>query len=591
MSTARSFDVAAAAVHAEAGNRREHTKRGRLPTPRCGAGRRTSCRATSFKALVLGFLVAGASAANASANSYDVYACYAGAGTYVNPGASAASWTLRANNPTADAYLPYNQCGSRGPNGFGVISHSGYVAPAGEWGAVDVQAPEALHIRRVQLWRSLYDYGVGSGSTSQRNYAWNTADGQLPGVGDDFDGSVDVPHGAAGSGSLTNHGITPTNYLDINLAAALPSEYTYVVGCGFPNGCATGGQDPVTPNGPDTILDIYGAIVSIEDDVPPTITLDGTGLLDGGVQSGTVPMTIDASAIAGIARVELYVDGASTPAFAQDFTNTPHCQFWELIPCQDLEGFQMAIDTSTLQNGRHYMTVAAYDPAGNVATVSSPAPVTVENQRRPTPNGTPCPGEALAVKIDGKRSPAIIGYGRHARLTGVLSCRGVAMAGARVAIVGGGVKTSAVTAANGGFAFLVPRGHSRELTISYTAYNTDTKPAAVKRVTIAVRPRIKLIISPHRTTNGATIVWRGRIIGGPYPATGIPLQVQVREGGRWQTFDEIEVSNHGRIGYRYTFERTTSPTRYSFRVALPRSGAVGYPYAYGASNVVRVLVR
>src|ERR1039458_9602485 len=37
----------------------------------------------------------------AAANSYNVYACYAGQGTYLNPGDSAAAWTLANNNGAA----------------------------------------------------------------------------------------------------------------------------------------------------------------------------------------------------------------------------------------------------------------------------------------------------------------------------------------------------------------------------------------------------------------------------------------------------------------------------------------------------------
>jgi hypothetical protein len=66
--------------------------------------------------------------------------------------------------------------------------------------------------------------------------------------------------------------------------------------------------------------------------------------------------------------------------------------------------------------------------------------------------------------------------------------------------------------------------------------------------------------------------------------------VQVKEGKRWQTFDELTVHG-GKIGYHYTFRRTYQPTTYTFRVALPSGGAVGYPYASGASRPVNVHVR
>ena len=113
---------------------------------------------------MLGALATFAAAApTASANSYDVYACYAGQGSYLNPGDSAASWTLSDNNGSA-YYDPFDQCGATA-NGFGVISRSGDYAPPGDYGQVYFQAPTGLHVRQVQLWRSLIDYGTGSGGT------------------------------------------------------------------------------------------------------------------------------------------------------------------------------------------------------------------------------------------------------------------------------------------------------------------------------------------------------------------------------------------------------------------------------------------
>ena len=214
-------------------------------------------------------LAAGARVAGA--NSYDVYACYAGQGTYLNPGDSAISWSLANNNGTA-YYLPFDQCGAT-DNGFGVISRSGYTAPAGDYGEVYFEAPQRIANRAAS------SYGAPSmttasarGGTSQRNYAMNFAEGNLPGVGDEFDGSEDVPHGAAGSGDTTENGIVPSNYISIDLAASLPHTYAYEIGCGFASGCTTGGHDPDSPSGPDTVLKIYGAIVSVDDDTPPTLS-------------------------------------------------------------------------------------------------------------------------------------------------------------------------------------------------------------------------------------------------------------------------------------------------------------------------------
>ena len=310
----------------------------------------------------------------ARANSYEVDACYAGQGTYLNPGDSAASWTLSDNNGSA-YYDPYDQCGATS-NGLGVISRSGDYAPTGDYGEVYFQAPPGLHIRQVQLWRSLIDYGTGSGGNSLRSSAEVMADGELPGVGDEFDGSADVPYGAAGSGDTTDNGIVPSNYLNMDLSAALPSRFAYVIGCPF-SGCPTGGNNP--DGGFDTVISIYGAIVSVEDDTPPTLTLGNTGLLNGGVQSGTVPLFLSASATAGIEKIEIFAGGSSTPTVTQDFTQTSNCEFWETVPCQNLQNYEYPVDTTALPNGTYYMTVKAFDPAGNVATVSSPSPVTIRN--------------------------------------------------------------------------------------------------------------------------------------------------------------------------------------------------------------------
>ena len=92
---------------------------------------------------VAAVLMLAAGARVADANSYDVYGCYAGQGTYLNPGDSAISWSLADNNGAA-YYLPYDQCGSGGPNGFGVISRSGYIAPAGDYGEVYFEAPNGI---------------------------------------------------------------------------------------------------------------------------------------------------------------------------------------------------------------------------------------------------------------------------------------------------------------------------------------------------------------------------------------------------------------------------------------------------------------
>ncbi len=556
---------------------------------------------------VAAVLMLAAGARVAAANSYDVYACYAGQGTYLNPGDSAISWSLANNNGTA-YYLPFDQCGAT-DNGFGVISRSGYTAPAADYGEVYFEAPNGLRISRVQLWRSLYDYGLGSGGTSQRNYAMNFAEGNLPGVGDEFEGSEDVSHGAAGSGDTTENGIMSSNHISIDLAASLPHTYAYEIGCGFVSGCTTGGHDPDSPSGPDTVLKIYGAIVSVEDDTPPTLSLANTGLLDGSTQSGTVPLTINAADAAGIAKVEVYADSSPNPSSTEDFTQTSRCAFYEAIPCQNLSNYEYAVDTTKLPDGTYYITVKVYDPAGNMVAVSSSSPVTVENApdtalssaltggpRAHVANGDPCAGVELGLEVNGQRGVPVIPYGRAVTVRGVLHCGTVAIRDAQVDIATvGGAASEAVdgtvqTGLDGSFSYAVPAGPDRSLQFSYTAFSDDPGPSATAIATTAIRPRIKLRIAPHHTSNGHSIRWAGTIAGGPYPSQGVTLDVEVQEGRRWRIFDQVVANRRGQFHYGYRFHATVEATTYRFRVALPASGSGGYPYTPGASNTVDVRV-
>jgi hypothetical protein len=211
-------------------------------------------------------------------------------------------------------------------------------------------------------------------------------------------------------------------------------------------------------------------------------------------------------------------------------------------------------------------------------------------------NGFPCQGPTIAVTANRKTTQVTIPFGRGAAIEGRLACGSTPVPGAIVqlgtaALPGVPVASGPVlTAPDGTFRFQLPPGPSRELVFSYRAYSNEPAPTAQAAVKINVKPRIKLQISPRRTHNGGTITWRGRVEGGPYPVDGMPLLVQVKEGKRWQTFDELQAHN-GKIGYQYTFLRTSRPTTYSFRVALPTGGDVGYPYATSASRRVNVHVR
>jgi hypothetical protein len=55
-------------------------------------------------------------------------------------------------------------------------------------------------------------------------------------------------------------------------------------------------------------------------------------------------------------------------------------------------------------------------------------------------------------------------------------------------------------------------------------------------------------------------------------------------------YTEVRAGADGRYRYRYTFERTTIPITYTFRVAIPATGVAGYPYQPVASRACSVYV-
>ena len=205
------------------------------------------------------------------------------------------------------------------------------------------------------------------------------------------------------------------------------------------------------------------------------------------------------------------------------------------------------------------------------------------------PNGAPpCEQAQLSIKVNGK-THTNIHFGRRAVVRGLLRCGTAPIASASVVASGGRIDTTLVTAPNGTFSYAVPEGAEP---------TTDVQLSGVLGRSLAYGegasagvgdPPDPARLLPRSTHNGGTVLWRGRLLDGPFPAPGVTLLVEVREGRRWQPFDEI-VAEHGRFAYRYTFLRTTEPTRYRFRVALPASGSVGYDYEPGGSNPVAVHV-
>ncbi len=252
-------------------------------------------------------------------------------------------------------------------------------------------------------------------------------------------------------------------------------------------------------------------------------------------------------------------------------------------------------------NSQLDVEVTASDASGSTiatsslsATVIAPTPSVA---RGPANGSDACPAAQLDARIGGGSSQRVR-LGEAAVLSGRLDCGGAPVAGASVDIaLAPASGDSAVahaqvqTGVDGSFSYSVPPGPSRDITITYDAYEGAGSPAAVATLSLRVTPTITLEITPQRTTNGHTVRFAGRVSGGYIGHGGLPLEIEYREGSRWMVYTEVLAEPAtGRYRWRYTFERTTQSINYTFRVAIPPSGVAGYPYAPAASPVRRVHV-
>lgn len=242
--------------------------------------------------------------------------------------------------------------------------------------------------------------------------------------------------------------------------------------------------------------------------------------------------------------------------------------------------------TSADEDAELEVVVSATNANGTTLATSAPTPAIVLAGAASAAASPACADPQLTAAIDG-HATSTVSLGQSATLDGVLRCGTSALGPATVelTIAAPGAQASRAvatvqTGADGSFSYQLPAGPSRQVTLSYPA----TTPQAVASVTLLVKPRITLSITPRATSNGHTITFAGRVLGGHIASHGLPLQLEYREGNRWMIYTQIIASAHnGRFRYHYTFKRTTVAITYTFRVAIPSTGVAGYPFAPVAS--------
>jgi hypothetical protein len=465
--------------------------------------------------------------------------------------------------------------------------------------------PSFDHLAEATFWRA--DDNAGGSGVNSTYQTWITA----AGLTNTFEECV-YAQGCSGQGdmsaplSLVNEVTAPT--------ASLGSTVYVNAGC-------RGGQGRECPalkgdaNGYAAAVYLYAADLTLEQGEGPHADNVSGELATAPSVAGTSDVAFDATDPgSGVYEALFSVDGQIVQRTVLD-ENGGRCRdvgqtsdglpaFLYLQPCLSSLSADVGFDTTSFANGAHHLLVSVIDAAGNAAPVLDRT-VTVENPPPPTAPGAPgAPNGAnastrasMSVRWNGTRKPLLLsGFGRAQSATGRLTAPGGApIVGASVEVSAtpayAGARTVAIgsvrTDASGSFALRLPGDvSSRTLRFAYRAHLGDALPVVTRSLRLSVHAGIVLSVSPHTTSVGRTIVFRGRLRGGPVPSSGKQLVLEARSpGSPWIEFDVVRTDRRGRYHASYRF-KFPGPADYTFRArSEPESD---YPYAAGASNVVAV---
>jgi hypothetical protein len=208
---------------------------------------------------------------------------------------------------------------------------------------------------------------------------------------------------------------------------------------------------------------------------------------------------------------------------------------------------------------------------------------------------TPPTGPRLSFAFPDGNPKLVVAYGKAATATGKLvDAAGAPIAGAPVALTVHESRDTAVdtdggtvtTGADGTFTVPVPAGPSRRVTAGYRP--SPAEPPVTASIVLAVRAGVLLHATPRELHTGQRLRLSGTLQGGPFPAAGKVVELQVRRGGHWLTFADVRAKNAA-FSYRYRFSKVKTVRRLRFRALVPAFGT--YPYARGASRSVGVTIR
>lgn len=274
---------------------------------------------------------------------------------------------------------------------------------------------------------------------------------------------------------------------------------------------------------------------------------------------------------------------------------------WTSVPAK-VDGGRLSanLPDETMADGVYDLRGHAVDRAGNersTTTLSDGTPVTVTLPLRAPTHVTG--GRLQTRKRKGKRVRYLatrlrLRYGHRTRLRGRLADKdNKSMVATPIAVSElvdvPGASWQPVrmltTSASGAYTFRTgKRGPSRTLRIRYEGTPT-VRPTQVD-VHLAVAASSTIHRSKRTVRHGHAVRFSGTLRGG-YVLPGKLVQLQVLNGGRWQTFANPRAKRDGSWTSVYKFRG--GPRRWTFRARIPSQP--GYPFATGTTERTVVHVR
>jgi hypothetical protein len=360
---------------------------------------------------------------------------------------------------------------------------------------------------------------------------------------------------------------------------------------------------------------------TLHDTGVPSVRVTGGTFKSSGIVAGGQTLQYQASdAGSGVAKVTL----ALGPVVVGTVAST--CYAWNLQPCPSSTTGTFDVDTHQLPDGTYPVVITSYDESGN-ATPVQVSTVTVRNgtgaggilgnfNPGPTfaghvPNGSGAtPAAKLRISFQVASQACGSKHRRRARCrarvrypTGLtrsytnpqpatvmgtlLNSCSQPIAGAKVliAVATGSspyvVVAQGTTDGSGHFAYGLPGGASRLVEAIYWPFADQDSYASSNAAALNVPAALTL---RARHLRGRTVLFTGRVLTGPIPAQGIPLELQVRLPSpngryRWQDFRGAHADPTGRFAVRYPLAY-----RYAIRIAVRTTS--GYPFGPGHSAAV-----